>query len=137
MLIKKVGKKAFVNLFAILLLLALLAAIYLQAYMGTFSRYLADDYCTAGLLKQYGYWGSISNRFFTWDGRYSFSILIFLFDIFGNKFTSVLPSIAITLLLGGTFFLFAQISKRIFTKSNYLLLFLLSSIFVFTLIFIG
>lgn len=112
---------------------ALLVAIYVIAYLGSFSRYIADDYCSAGEFKTLGYLGSIANRYITWDGRYSFSSIIYFFDSLGIKFPSILPAISITLLLASAYYFFSQILKAFSAKVNRLTVLLITSIFVFAI----
>ncbi len=112
---------------------ALLVAIYVIAYLGSFSRYIADDYCSAGEFKTLGYLGSIANRYITWDGRYSFSSIIYFFDSLGIKFPSILPAISITLLLASAYYFFSQVLKAFSGKVNRLTVLLIASIFIFAI----
>lgn len=89
-------------------LLFLLSAVFIYGYFGWFSRYIADDYCTAGELLKFGYWGSIVNRYLTWDGRYSFAVLIYFFEQFGIRFPSILPVLSIGLLVMAAFFFWSR-----------------------------
>lgn len=110
---------------------ALLVSIYVIAYLGSFSRYIADDYCSAGEFKALGYLGSITSRYITWDGRYSFSSMIYFFDSLGIKFPSILPAISITLLFASAYYFFSQVLKAFSGKISRLTVMLITSVFVF------
>jgi hypothetical protein len=131
----KLKKKQIINLSILIAIIALLVAIYLHAYMGTFSRYIADDYCTAADVKTYGFIQAILNRYSTWDGRYTFSFIIYLFGLLGPKFAAILPTISITAWLAAAFYFFKQIAKRIFDKPGNLLVMLVTSLFAFLTIY--
>ena len=77
----------------------MLSALALHAYLGTFTRYMADDYCSAAALKNEGFWGAQSYWWQNWSGRYSFSFLISLVELLGLKIVPILPGVAITLWL--------------------------------------
>jgi hypothetical protein len=129
----RANKSWLINLFALLSYLALLVPIYMQAYMGTFSRYIADDYCTAGKLELYGYWGAITQRYMSWDGRFTFTFLIYLFHQFGVKFASILPTISITLFLIVSFYFFCQFLKLFGLQSKKHFALFLSGLLLFVL----
>jgi hypothetical protein len=78
-----------------LVLLAMLASLALYAYLGRFTRYMADDYCSAAALKINGFWGAQSYWWRNWSGRYSFSFVVSLAELLGIKVVPVLPGLAI------------------------------------------
>jgi hypothetical protein len=63
-----------------------------HAYMGTFSRYLADDFCTASTLRHLGFLGSQANWYQTWTGRYAYTFVVSLTQVFGPGLTPWLPA---------------------------------------------
>jgi hypothetical protein len=75
-------------LLAILLLLFPLGT---YAYIGQFSRYLADDYCTASTLRHLGFFGSQIDWYNNWSGRFSFTFLINATQAIGAGITPLLP----------------------------------------------
>jgi hypothetical protein len=81
------------------LLAGMLSALALYAYLGTFTRYMADDYCSAAALKSEGFWGAQSYWWQNWSGRYSFSFIVSLVEILGLKIVPILPGLAIALWL--------------------------------------
>ena len=66
-----------------------------HATVGGFSRYMADDYCTAGTLLRLGFWDSQSFWYTTWSGRYAATFLVNLAEAAGVWVTRVLPALAI------------------------------------------
>jgi hypothetical protein len=82
-----------------ILLLAMLSSLALYAYLGTFTRYMADDYCSAAALKTEGFWGAQAYWWQNWSGRYSFSFVVSLVELLGLKIVPILPGGAIALWL--------------------------------------
>ena len=79
-----------------LLSLPLLAVVYL----GSFSRFLADDYCTNATLLNLGFLGSQAHWYLNWSGRYSFTLLVNLTQLLESSFTPLLIALTVPLWLG-------------------------------------
>src|SRR5262245_8786617 len=82
-----------------LMLLFMLSPLALYVYLGTFTRYMADDYCSAAALKNEGFWGAQSYWWANWSGRYSFTFLISFVELLGLRIVPILPALIILLLL--------------------------------------
>jgi hypothetical protein len=82
-----------------IVLLSMLSALALYAYLGTFTRYMADDYCSAAALKNEGFFGAQSYWWQNWSGRYSFTFIISLVELLGLRIVPILPGLAIALWL--------------------------------------
>jgi hypothetical protein len=67
-----------------------------QAYVGTFSRYFADDYCLTGRLITEGFFGSMLWWYNNWSGRFSYWIFIAISGSVEPRFAAIFP----VLLLG-------------------------------------
>ena len=80
-----------------MVLLVMLSALAMYAYLGTFTRYMADDYCSAAALKTEGFFGAQSYWWQNWSGRYSFSFLISLVELLGLKIVPILPALVMVL----------------------------------------
>lgn len=65
----------FKNLSWILPLLFSGTALFLHGYLGTFSRYLADDFCSAAYAHRLGIFRAAWFWYLNWSGRFSASIL--------------------------------------------------------------
>jgi hypothetical protein len=83
-----------------------------MAYVGTYSRYLADDYCTAGILRTAGFWGGLLNWYMTWSGRFSFYFFIQLAQLFGPGLTRFATALGLGLWFLTAYLFFASLSRR-------------------------
>jgi hypothetical protein len=81
----------FSSIIAAILILPLLA----HAYIGFFSRYWWDDFCTSGFLHQKGFWGSQLYWYTSWSGRFSFHIIVNIAEMIGTWTVEYLPSLAL------------------------------------------
>ncbi|TFH31826.1 MAG: hypothetical protein E4G99_13500 [Anaerolineales bacterium] len=91
-----------------LLALALLLPLAAHAYLGTYARYISDDFCTAWILTEKGILKSQVYWYTGWSGRYSFFLFINLLEGLGPRVAQILPgfsllawSMAFMLLLRG------------------------------------
>ena len=67
--------------------------------LGLFTRYLADDYSTSGILKLQGFWGAQTYWYAAWSGCFSYNFFISLIEIAGVAIVPWLPMTAIFLLI--------------------------------------
>jgi hypothetical protein len=77
----------------------LLIPLVSQAMVGTHSRYLADDYCTAGDMRVNGFVQSQTDMYMNWSGRFSFTFLVNIVHLFGPRLVPLLPAASILSLL--------------------------------------
>jgi hypothetical protein len=117
------------------LLLSFFFAILMHAYIGSFSRYIADDYCTAGKLASSGFWQAQSFWYNNWTGRFSFTFFVSIFELFDSNIVKVLPTIFILMLLiSGNFLIYSII--KYFQINNYRILSLFITVgIIFTTFF--
>jgi hypothetical protein len=73
-------------------LILLAVPIAAAAYVGTFSRYLADDFCTLGSLKDLGFLGSQAYWYMHWSGRFAFTFVVNLVEALGPWLVPILPA---------------------------------------------
>lgn len=90
-------KKLLVDFNLIGIILISLLSLLVFAYIGTFTRYISDDYYSAASLQEYGYWGAQAYWWNIWTGRYSFIALILFVDILGLKVYTILPGLSLLL----------------------------------------
>jgi hypothetical protein len=76
---------------ATLLGLALLS----DAFVGLFSRYTADDYCTAGQVVANGLVGMAVGQYTGWSGRFSFLFMVGLVESIGAWLVPLLPTLGV------------------------------------------
>lgn len=70
-----------------------------HAYLGTFSRYVADDYCTAATTRELGFWGSQAHWYANWTGRYAYNGTLALLELSGPE---VVPALPVSVILAWT-----------------------------------
>jgi hypothetical protein len=76
---------------------AMLAALGVFAYLGTFTRYLADDYCDTILVTGGSVWGALLNRYLTISDRYSNLLFTALSEFLLPRRIETIPVIMIVL----------------------------------------
>jgi hypothetical protein len=79
------------------LALALLAALLVYAWRGTYSRYLTDDYCSAARLHNTGFAAAMKWHWTEWTGRYSYYALKAIPESIGPATAPVMPALLIAL----------------------------------------
>lgn len=67
------------------------------AYLGTFSRYMADDFAALRAVRAHGFVGAQINWYQKWTGRFSFSFLYSLLAVLGPATPRVMPGLLLTL----------------------------------------
>lgn len=65
------------------------------AVTGLFTRYAADDYCTAGILATRGFWGAQVHWYRDFSPRFAFSFVVTLVEEAGPAIVPVLPILAL------------------------------------------
>ena len=75
-----------------LVYLLLVVPLVVYAYVGLSSRFVADDFCTAGTLASQGFLGSQLYWYTDWSGRFSFTAVINLLEMVGPSVVRVLPA---------------------------------------------
>jgi hypothetical protein len=111
---------------------AVIAPLVAHSYYGLFSRYLADDFCTAGQYKSQGFITSMEFWRLTWSGRYSFYFLMNVSHLIGLWITPYLTGIAIGIWLLTLYILFRQLAQIIPIPNSFLPTLLLASIVLFS-----
>jgi hypothetical protein len=79
-----------------LLFWGLLPSLFAHAYLGTFSRFLADDYCSAAMANAKGVLDATIHWYMTWTGRFSASFLDSLVGLGGPRMTPFVTPIVVT-----------------------------------------
>jgi hypothetical protein len=94
---------------AFVIILSLPLALY--AWIGFYSRYVADDFWTAGYLRVLGFWEAQHYWYFSWSGRYSFTFLVSLMELLGVGATRWLPISSLVLWTGALYWFWDNIFK--------------------------
>jgi hypothetical protein len=98
-------------------------AVYFIVLTSSNVRYWADDFCTATILNQYGFWGAQKYWWLSWTGRYTYHFLIHFFESLGFWTVKIIPVITFLFLVVGGVLLIS----RIFEKESWLIRLLLYS----------
>src|SRR4051812_768587 len=114
---------------------ALTAVLLSYAYVGSFSRYVSDDFQTAAFARTLGFWNSQLYWYQNWSGRFSFVFTINLVQKFlGTHIVPLLPMGAIVGWVPALAWLIFQISALLGRKQSISIsLFLAQLIVVVTL----
>ena len=94
-----------VGRFYIGLSVILLVPAVTHAYVGWFSRYMADDYCTVGVLRVSGFTQSQIYWYTSWSGRFAFTFFVNVAELIGPSVVRFLPAASILLWLAALVFL--------------------------------
>jgi hypothetical protein len=73
-----------------------------HAYVGFYTRYMADDYCTAGTVMTAGLLSTQRHFYVAWSGRFSFTLTVSLFEMLGTGVVPYLPLAALACWLAAT-----------------------------------
>lgn len=84
------------------LAVALAAAFGVYAVRGWFTRFTADDYCTAGLQRAAGFVAAQLYWYESWSGRFSYYFTIGLVELLGPWTTQIMPTLAIVTFVGAS-----------------------------------
>jgi hypothetical protein len=76
--------------------------------IGSFSRYTADDYCWAGVLRTEGFFNAQALWYTGYSPRYAFTFLVNLVELAGPAIVPVLPAMAIVVLVATVFWTVRQ-----------------------------
>src|SRR5262245_19974367 len=76
-------------------IVAFSATLLAHAYIGSFGRFVSDDFCTASVLGSYGFFGAQKHWFMTWTGRFSFVMAVDFAHLIGPKIVRFLPTIVL------------------------------------------
>lgn len=99
------------HLFAGALIVALIIPLILYGYIGLFTRYVADDYETAGALARSGFWGAQHYWYQTWSGRISYFALVTVIEMLGIQVVPYLTSICLVLWMIGLYWVLRQMAS--------------------------
>jgi hypothetical protein len=112
------------------------AAIAYFAFIGSFTRFWADDYCYSALIKQYGWLRGIEMWYLTSGNRFSTIATIGLIDVFGPRVGSFLPLSLLIFWFLGWFIFLDQVDRLFSWKVNrfWLVLIALVQVYFVTLL---
>lgn len=116
---------------SVLLTSAFLGALLAFAYVGHFTRYMADDYCIAVDLRTVGFMKAQANWYMTWTGKFSYMLALSGAELIGPVIVPFLPLLALIVWLAGAIWSLHQIAVVAKWPYPFRTSLLLSGLFVF------
>ena len=116
------------RLLALLVLVPAWAPLAGHLFLGTFSRYIADDFCTAAHLRRFGFWDSQIAWYLGWSGRFAFTFLVNVTHLVGPRLTPWLPSLAIGAWFGALLLLLRQADRAWTRRAPFMVTLVLASL---------
>lgn len=98
-----------IRLISLSTLVSFLLPLALYCVVGLYTRYVADDYETAGSLNKYGFWGSQRFWYLNWSGRYAYFVLVNLIQLLGIRVVPVLTTLCLLLWIAALTWLVYQL----------------------------
>src|SRR5262245_22188263 len=92
-----------------LLAVSVVMATVAYAYLGSFSRYMADDYFVPTLVEKNGLLGAQIHWYLQWTGRFSFAFVADSFALLGPATARFIPGLLLTLWFAATVWAIAEI----------------------------
>lgn len=94
--------------------LVFLGGLALFAYVGSFTRFWADDYCYSAVARQNGFWGGITEWYLHSGNRFSAIASVAVFDgLFGSSNVIFLPGLLLSLWVVSWIFLLDRLINRL------------------------
>jgi len=76
-------------------IIAFAIALLVFAYLGTFSRYQADDFCIAGYVRSMGFWTTQTYLYTNWANSFTTNFLLSTIVLVGPRILPVLPALVL------------------------------------------
>jgi hypothetical protein len=86
-------------------------ALFVYAYLGTFSRFYADDFCMSGLVVQHGFWPAQWIQYTSWSNRFAGMFTLAASDLLGRSFVRVFPGLILLLWFLGLAWALARLAR--------------------------
>ena len=95
-----------------ILTITVLAALATYAWRGWFARYVTDDFCTASILRDKGFFEMMRYHRVSWSGRYSFYPMKAIPESIGPGTAQVMPAIMIALFCAAGIWTMRRVTDR-------------------------
>jgi hypothetical protein len=102
------------------------------AYLGTFSRYYADDYCMSGLVARLGFWKAQEVQYVSWSNRFSGMLTLSIADLLSRDFIRLWPGLALLAWAAGLAWCLSQLGRLLELRVSRWVWLLLAEWVVFT-----
>lgn len=120
-----------ITLTGVVALIAFLAGLLGYGFLGTTTRYMADDYWTAYAVKTIPFWQLPAYWYSNWSGRFSFFFFVSLAELFGVKIVAFLPMLGLAALLAATTLLIRQAMRIVPVQKPALFALVTAAVIVF------
>ncbi len=107
------------------------AVLLMHAYLGSYSRFMADDYCSASVSIKLGVLRAAWFWYISWTGRYSANVLDATFGALGPSVTPIVTTLVLALWLGAVFAVILMLSGSDGRRGRLLVSFSLASAILF------
>src|SRR5215813_14203413 len=94
--------KSAARLIDCLLAASFLLSLIAYAYLGSYSRYMADDYSALGPVQKHGLFAAQISWYRAWTGRFSFTFVNSLVALLGPTTPRFVPGLLLILWFAGT-----------------------------------
>jgi hypothetical protein len=91
-----IERSSWVKSICVLLTITFLGALLAFAYVGHFTRYMADDYCIAVDLHNTGFLKAQKIWYMSWTGKFSYMFALSVAELIGPAIVPFLPLLALT-----------------------------------------
>ncbi len=85
------------RVFLLLILVLFCVPLIAHIYLGSYSRFIADDFCSSAMARSQGVFGATVHWYVSWTGRFSANFLDSLFGYLGPSVTPYATGLVITL----------------------------------------
>ena len=119
------------RIWKVVLLVSFVLPLTVFAYLGFYTRYFADDFCTANVAFQYGLFGSVGHWYTTWAGQFTNFLVKGLIAYVGPTSAPLLPISILILWLAITIWALYQFGRLLSIKHAAFLSFLLGAMIVY------
>ena len=116
-----------------------LLALVFYAWIGSFMRYMGDDYCYGMILSQKGFWQAqwfsyLFSTPYTGD-RFSLTLFSDLFHLFGSRFNGWLPGLTLAAWVAGMAMVLRQLNRLLKLAAKPMLWLAAAAAFVFFVLY--
>lgn len=94
-----------------------ISALVLIGYIGSFTRYMADDYCSVYWAQRFGLFRSVWYWYISWSGRFSAYASDWFIMLIGSRNVRLVPPIALAIWLGVTVLAIYLFLRRLGTNT--------------------
>ncbi len=126
-----IERSSWVKSVCVLLTIAFLGALLAFAYVGHFTRYMADDYCIAVDLRNVGFMRAQKIWYTSWTGKFSYMFVLSAVELTGPAIVPYLPLLALICWLAVSIWSVHQVALTVGWPGPFKTSLVLSSFIVF------